>query len=133
MVKRKPKRKTGPVEQLSEDEAWEIALDDHPEYREGIREGTLPEEIVDERGEPMNPRLHLTLHSIVEMQLATDEPKGVAEIGRQLAALGVSRHDIRHAIGDPLIEQLWLMQTEGAQFDEGEYLEQLRDVVDSYR
>lgn len=133
MAKRKPKRKLPPLRQLSEDEAWEIALNDHPEYREGIEDGTLPEEILDGRGEVMNPRLHLTLHTIVEKQIAADEPKGVAEIARELAALGVSRHNIRHAIATPLVEQLWAMQTEGAEFDEVEYLEQLRDVVDSYR
>ncbi|HVW39403.1 MAG TPA: DUF1841 family protein [Pirellulales bacterium] len=131
--KGKPKRKLPPLRQLSEDEAWEIALNDHPEYREGIEDGTLPEEMLDERGELMNPRLHLTLHTIVEKQLAADEPKGMAEIARELAAVGVSRHNIRHAIATPLVEQLWAMQAEGAQFDEVEYLAQLRDIVDSYR
>ena len=133
MAKRKPNRKLPPLRQLTEEEAWEIALNDHPEYREGIEAGTLPEEILDEGGELMNPRLHLTLHTIVEKQIAADEPQGVAEIARQLAALGVSRHNIRHAIATPLVEQLWAMQTEGAEFDEADYLEQLRDVVDSYR
>ena len=133
MTKRKPKRKLPPLRELSEEEAWEIALNDHPEYRAGIEDGTLPEEILDERGEVMNPRLHLTLHTIVEKQIAADEPRGVAEIARELAALGVSRHNIRHAIATPLVEQLWAMQAEGAEFDEAEYLEQLRDVVDSYR
>jgi hypothetical protein len=131
--KGKPKRKLPPLRELSEDEAWEIALNDHPEYRDGIEGGTLPEEVLDERGELMNPRLHLTLHTIVEKQLAADEPKGMAEIARELAALGVSRHNIRHAIATPLVEQLWAMQTEGAQFDEVEYLAQLREIVDSYR
>ena len=32
--------------ELSEDEAWEIAVNDHPEYRKGIEDGTLPDEIV---------------------------------------------------------------------------------------
>lgn len=126
------KRKLPPLRPLSEDEAWEIALNDHPEYREGIEDGTLPEEILDERGELMNPRLHLTLHTIVEKQLASDEPKGIAEIARELAARGVSRHNIRHLMATPLAEQLWAMQTEGAQFDEDEYLAHLRDIVDSY-
>ena len=133
MAKRKPKRKRPPLRRLSEDEAYEIALNDHPEYRRGIIEGTLPETIPGEDGEPMNPRLHVMMHSIVERQLAANEPRGVAEIARQLAALGVSRHEIRHAIAGQLAEQLWAMQAEGARFDEVEYLEQLRDVVDSYR
>ena len=130
---RKPKRKPRPVQRLSEDQAYEIALNDHPEYRQRIFEGTLPETIPGEDGEPMNPRLHIMIHSIVERQLASNEPRGVADIARQLAALGVSRHEIRHAIALPLTEQLWAMQAEGRVFDEAEYLEQLRDIVDSYR
>lgn len=127
------KRKTPRVKQLTEEEAWEIALNDHPEYREGIVDGTLPEEILDAGGEPMNPRLHVMMHMMIEMQLSLDDPKGVAEIGRQLAALGVSRHEIRHAIATALAEQLWMMQAQSAVFDEEEYLAQLRDVVDGHR
>lgn len=38
----------------------------------------------------MSPRLHLTMHPIVERQLASDRPRGVAEIERKLLALGRS-------------------------------------------
>ena len=118
---------------MSEDDAWQKALDDHPEYRDGILDGSLPEEILDANGELINPRLHLTMHAIVEQQLAADEPVGIAEIARQLADLGVSQHEIRHIISGPLAEQLWMMQSKGAQFDSAGYLRELRNIVLSLR
>ena len=117
--------------ELSEDEAWEVALNDHPELRRAMDEDTLPDEIVDEVGNVMNPRLHLTLHAMVERQIAADEPPGVAAIARELAQRGVSHHEIRHAIGQPLTKQIWYMQKEGCPFDEDRYLGQLQNIVDS--
>ncbi len=117
--------------ELSEGEAWEIALNDHPELRRAMDENTLPDEIVDADGNVMNPRLHLTLHAMVERQISADEPPGVAAIARELAQRGVSHHEIRHAIGQPLTEQIWYMQKEGCPFDEERYLHQLQGIVDS--
>lgn len=135
MAKKNRRRKPQPPaeEALSDDAAWEIVLNDHPEYREDYEDGTLPEVTVGEDGGPMNPRLHMMMHVIVEKQLAADDPPGVAEIGRQLAAAGVSRHEIRHVIACEASEQLWLMQDEGVLFDAETYLANLRDVVKSYR
>jgi hypothetical protein len=73
------------------------------------------------------------MHTIVEQQLAADEPAGIAEIACQLADLGVSQHEIRHIISGPLAEQLWIMQSKGAQFDASGYLEDLRQIVASMR
>jgi hypothetical protein len=135
MAKKNPRRKPQPTaeEALSDDAAWEIVWDDHPEYREAIENGSLPEEIVGEHGEPMNPRLHMTMHVIVEKQLAADDPPGVAQIARQLAGAGVARHEIRHVIANEVAGQLWLMQSKGVLFDAETYLANLRDVVESYR
>jgi hypothetical protein len=135
MAKKNRRRKPQPPaeEALSDDAAWEIVLNDHPEYREDYEDDTLPEEIVGENGEPMSPRLHMMMHVIVEKQLAADDPPGVAQIARQLAAAGVSRHEIRHVIAGEVAEQLWLMQSKGVLFDAETYLSHLRDVVDSYR
>ena len=116
---------------LSEDEAWETALNDHPELRRAWEAGTLPDEITGEDGNVTNPQLHLALHAMVERQIATDEPPGVAAVARALAKRGVSHHEIRHVIGQPLTEQIWYMNKEGCPFDEKRYLRQLQDVVDS--
>ena len=84
---------------LSEDEAMRIALKSHPQWRSQWERGTLPDEIVGEDGQPMSPRMHITVHTIVRRQLAADESKGVVAIARELEQLGLSRHELRHAIG----------------------------------
>ncbi len=118
--------------ELSEDAAWQIALEDHPEWCPAWEGGTLPEEVVGEDGEPMSPRMHLTIHAIVERQLAADDPKGVVAIARELQQLGISRHDIRHEIGRAVVTQMWQMIKEGRIFDEGQYLAELREIVQSH-
>jgi len=112
------------------DQAWDIAVNDHPEYQRGLENGTLPEEVVDEHGNLINPRLHLEMHAIIERQLAADEPEGVVEIAGQLEAQGVSRHEIRHLMAEPLVGQIWdMLQGNEANFDERRYLRELRGIV----
>ena len=118
---------------LGEDEAWEIALNDHPKYRQLLEDDKLSEELAGENGEVMNPHLHLTMHSMIELQIAKDQPQGVAAIARQLEELGVSGHDIRHEMGRPLAEHMWHMLKEQHPFEEGWYLAELRKIVESFR
>jgi hypothetical protein len=77
--------------ELSEDEALEIVLSDHPQWRQQWKDGTLPDEIIGDNGEPMSPRMHIMIHTIVERQLSADEPEGVVEIAEQLEQLNFSR------------------------------------------
>ena len=111
----------------------EIAIRDHPEWRQAWKKGTLADEIVGEDGQPMSPRGHLRFHAVVECQLAADEPKGVLAIAHELEQLGVSRHDVRHEIGAVIAEHMWYMTKEGCLFDEGRYLAELRKIAESYR
>ena len=118
---------------LSEDDAFQIALRDHPDLRKAFENDTLPEEMTDEEGNAWNPRVHLQLHAVVERQIANDEPKGVAEIAGQLEHAGVDRHEIRHIIAQPLAEQMWYMMKEGSVFDEKLYLLQLEEALEQCR
>ena len=118
---------------LSEAEALQIALKDHPEFQQAFEDGTLPEEILDENGDTVNPQLHLTAHVIIERQLAEDKPKGVAAVARELEELGLSRHEIRHEMARPATGQIWYMMKEGCDFDEKRYLDELWEVVESLR
>ena len=98
-----------------------------------VRPDAVADEITGEDGQPMSPRAHLHIHAVVERQLAADEPKGVLAIAHKLEQLGVSRHDVRHEIGEIIAEHMWYMTKEGCPFDEGRYLAKLRKIVDSYR
>ncbi|NLS95135.1 MAG: DUF1841 family protein [Planctomycetaceae bacterium] len=119
--------------EMTEDAAFEIALGDHPEWRHSWQRGELADEIPGEDGQPMSPLAHLHIHTVVERQLATDDPKGVLAIARELEQLGVSRHDVRHEIGAVIAEHIWYMTKEGCTFDEGRYLAELRKIVESHR
>jgi hypothetical protein len=118
---------------LGEDAAMALVLKSHPEYRRQFERGTLPHEIIGEDGEPMNPHLHLSVHVIVERQLAADDPKGVVAVARELEQLGVDKHEIRHAIGRAVANQLWLLSHEGREFDVDVYMADLREIIDFYR
>ena len=74
----------------------------------------------------MNPRLHLNLHAVVERQIASDEPRGVAWIASKLEALGLSRHEVRHEIARPVSNQMFSMMQEKRVFDEKQYMRELR-------
>lgn len=119
--------------ELTEDAALEIALQDHPKWRREWERGTLADEILGEDGQPMSPRLHLQIHAAVERQLAADEPKGVVAVAREMEQAGVSRHDVRHAIGAVIAEHIWHTAKEGRQFDEGRYLAEIRKIAKRYR
>jgi hypothetical protein len=120
-------------EALTEDEALEVALNDHPQWIQQWKTNTLPKEIIGEDGEPMNPTLHIILHTIIERQLSADDPAGVADVARTLEQLGVSRHEVRHQIGGPLSQQLWAMQYERQAFDVSQYMDDLHQIVESRR
>jgi len=118
---------------ITEEKAWFIALGDHPELAKIIEEeGDLPEEMVDEEGNVWNPQIHLTLHCTLECQIARDEPAGIAAIAEQLTACNLSRHDVRHAMADPLATQLSQMMNEQQRFDQTQYLKELHEVVQEH-
>ena len=119
--------------ELTEEEALSIVLGEHPEFRRQWEDGTLPDEIIGDDGEPMSPRMHITIHTIVERQLSADDPRGVAAISQELEQIGVSRHDIRHEIGRAVASQLWYMEKEGCAFDEGKYLAELKQIVAAHK
>ena len=131
--KRKPKRKYPKKQPLTEDAALEIAWRDHPEYRREFDRGELPDEVIGEDGRPMSPMAHVSLHAVVERQLAADEPKGVVAIAQELEQLGASRHDVRHAIAGVMAGHMWYMMKERCPFDEPRYMADLQKVVESHR
>jgi hypothetical protein len=122
-----------PKTELTEDAAWEIALKYHPEWRRAAKRGKLPDQLIGPNDEPFNPRLHLTIHTIVERQLAADAPKGVVAVAQQLEQLGLSQHDIRHEIGRAVASQLWYLLQEKKVFDEARYLTELQAILEAHR
>ncbi len=107
---------------LSEDEAREIVLDNHPDLKEMELAGTLPDKMLDEDIGIWSPRLHIAMHTVVERQLACNEPTGIVEMAVKFEREGtLSAHEIKHVIVAALSEQIWTMQHNQVPFDEQQY------------
>ena len=54
-----------------------------------------------------NPRLHATMHAIVENQLAANAPIETRATLARFAAAGIARHDAVHALGSVVAAAIW--------------------------
>jgi hypothetical protein len=117
-----------PLEPLEAQLAAVIA--EHPEYLQWIEAGdaALAADFTPESGR-QNPFLHMGLHLAIREQVATDRPKGIADIHRKLSAKLGSAHDAEHAMLEPLAETLWEAQRNNRMPDEQAYLERLRALA----
>ena len=114
-------RAGGPLTPL-ESMALAIVME-HPEYHGVLAD---PERHRDREWRPeggeTNPFLHLSMHLAIEEQLSIDQPPGIREAARRLAAKHGAEHDARHEVMECLAEQVWQAQRNGAPFDNGAYL-----------
>jgi hypothetical protein len=113
-----------PLEPLEGQLAAVIA--EHPEYLQWIEAGdaAIAAEFTPESGR-QNPFLHMGLHLAIREQVATDRPRGIADIHRKLAAKLGDVHAAEHAMLEPLAEALWEAQRNNRMPDEQAYLERL--------
>jgi len=117
-----------PLEPLEAQIAAVIA--EHPEYLAWIEGGdaAVGAEFTPERGQ-QNPFLHMGLHLAIREQVATDRPKGIAQLHRDLATRLGDPHAAEHAMLEPLAEALWEAQRNGRMPDEQAYLERLKRLL----
>ncbi|HVY79746.1 MAG TPA: DUF1841 family protein [Steroidobacteraceae bacterium] len=114
-----------PLEPLEAQLAAVIA--EHPEYLDVIEAGdaAIAAEFTPERGR-QNPFLHMGLHLAIREQVATDRPRGIADVHRALTARLGDAHSAEHTMLEVLAETLWEAQRSGRAPDEQAYLEKLR-------
>lgn len=111
------------AEQLTGEEArLAAAMNEHPEYRVAWES---PERLAGGAIGGVNPYLHVTMHTIVESQLADNEPPETARALERLMAGGMSRHEAIHRIGNAILEQIWRIQREKRPFDRDAYVRAL--------
>ncbi len=96
----------------------------HPEYQPLLDdpEHNLERDFGPEQG-GLNPFLHLSLHLAVEEQLTIDQPRGIAQACRRLAARLSDEHEAKHALVECLGEVVWNAQRSGAAPDGQAYLD----------
>lgn len=101
-------------------------IEDHPEYL-GAVTGDLERDYTVEGGQT-NPFLHMGLHLGLREQVATDRPRGIADIHDRLASRTGDVHDAEHRMIDCLAETLWEAQSQNKMPDEAAYLQRLRGL-----
>jgi len=100
-------------------------LDQHPEYA-GFGPG---EEVEMEDGTTMNPRLHIAVETVVQSQLAKDEPPEARQTYVSLLSEGMDPHEARHTIGRIFTGVVWLILENRLTADAGTYYRnKLRDL-----
>jgi len=95
----------------------------HPEYHPAL---DAPEEHrerdYDADGGSANPFLHLATHLAIEEQVSIDQPPGIREQYRRLAAGSGDAHDARHRVMECLARTLWQAQSTGQPLDAAFYI-----------
>ena len=100
-----------------------LILAEHEELAQAIEND---EEEVLVGGQPINPRLHITIHEVVTSQLLADDPPEVWQTARRLLDAGYGRHEILHMIGAAFATELWNVLHEGKPADTARYVQALR-------
>ncbi len=111
-----------PLEAIARD--WMLQ---HPEYETELADPAAAQaaEYDIAKGQS-NPFLHLSMHLSIEEQVSIDQPPGIREAFRQLAARRGSAHDAHHEIMECLGEMLWSAQRNGTPPDGLSYVENVR-------
>ena len=82
---------------------------EHPELQAALR--SERDEIV-VAGEPMNPRLHISIHEVVANQLWDDDPPEAWETAQRLLAAGYDSHEVLHMLGSVVSGEIYEVMTE---------------------
>lgn len=105
-------------------------MHEHPEYKEIFSQ---PEkysdyQFADENGE-MNPFLHLGLHLSIHEQVATNRPKGITSVYKDLVDNFGDAHHAEHHIMDILAENVLHIVKSNQMVDDKNYLKQLKKLL----
>jgi hypothetical protein len=96
----------------------------HPEYYQlWDRLDELSSEELEQDG--TNPILHITMHQIIETQIAKDDPPETDETLNRLMAQGTTRHDAIHQIGAVFTEELYQVLKHQREFNSARYIKKL--------
>lgn len=104
------------------------AMREHPEYSDlWGRLDELSDEEIERDG--VNPILHITIHSIIENQIADEDPEEVRQVVEALMRQGLSRHEAIHRVGRVLSDEIFHVLNEDRPFDEPGYIRKLRQLA----
>ncbi len=116
-------------EPLSEDERFTVAaMSEHPQYAHlWDRLDQLSDDEITADG--TNPILHITMHAVIEKQIAGGDPP---ETGQAVAALerrGLTHHEAVHRVASVLVDEIWHMLNDSRPFDHARYAANLAELL----
>jgi hypothetical protein len=102
-------------------------IEQHPEYHAELADepAALAAIYTVEEGRT-NPFLHLSMHLSIEEQCSIDQPTGIHQAVKLLAARRSSVHEAHHEVMECLGEMVWASQRSGLPPDGLAYLEAVR-------
>ena len=100
---------------------------EHRDMLRAVWEGR--EEIMGPDGTPISPRLHLTLHGIVEKQYDSGDPPVVEEVVNRLMSDNWPRHDAVHLVCAANIDELFLLLDDRDSFSNDRFTLRVRTLV----
>lgn len=114
---------------LEDEDARRVAImREHPEYNDlWAQLDAFSDEEFERIGH--NPILHVTIHEVVENQLAEQRPPEVLRVFNTLLRRGLSRHEAVHQVGTVAAEMLFEVFKSQRPFNERAYVRKLRRLV----
>ncbi len=76
-----------------------------------------------------NPFLHLGLHTTILEQVSTNRPDGITDLFQQLMHKYGDSLEVEHQMINILVDTLWKIQSTGEDFNEENYLEKIRKLI----
>jgi hypothetical protein len=116
LTKYDPDRAPDPARWLAEEELQRIDIIERYHRRERVE---LPQ-----------PRLHATIHLIVENQIAVGDELPVAATAQRLVRDGLSRHEAIHAVGWVLAGHLTESMRTETEMDQDAYSQEIRELTE---
>jgi hypothetical protein len=102
----------------------------HPEYIALFENPDvyLDKDYLPEMGET-NPFLHMSAHLSIKEQVATNRPKGIQKVFKQLIKKNQCESTVEHLMMECLMELLHYAQTSQQLADEASYLKKLKQLL----
>lgn len=75
-----------------------------------------------------NMELHVVVHTMIENQLAENNPPAAGQVLRVLMQKGLTRHEAVHALAYALVDEISRIQRDRRPYDERHYLRELRKL-----
>jgi hypothetical protein len=97
----------------------------HPTMEEALER---EEEMTGPDGQPINPRLHVTMHLAIANQLLADDPPETWLTVQRLAGLGYDWHNVMHLVMGPVSGVIYQILTKSQSFDCEDYVRRLAEL-----